>query len=111
MKHTFESVLPLFVAALGEPTHKFDDDEVREYEQRAVSWDLGDHGDGCHVIMLTEKTDVLGVVARGAIDPATGGCLTAAWVLSADDAAAYGDPVATPEEALRLAREWAKVPP
>ena len=31
MKHTFASVLPLFVAALGEPSHEFDADDVRDY--------------------------------------------------------------------------------
>jgi hypothetical protein len=113
MKHTFASVLPLFVAALGEPSHEFDADDVRDYGFHSVTWCLAEHGN-YHTITLTDEDGVLGVVATGARDATRGGGLCAGWVLNADDAAPNdnldGDPVATPEEALRLAREWAKVP-
>lgn len=109
MKHTFASVLPLFVAALGEPSHEFDADDVRDYGFHSVTWCLAEHGN-YHTVTLTDEDGVLGVVATGAKDAAHGGGLCAAWILNADDAAVCSDPVATPEEALRLARDWAKVP-
>lgn len=109
MKHTFDSVLPLFVAALGEPHHRFDADDVREYGHDYASWCLAEHGN-CHTITINDEDGVLCVLAAGARDPNFGIGLIDAWILNADDAAVRDDTVATPEEALRLAREWAKVP-
>ncbi len=111
MKHTFESVLPLFVAALGEPHHRFDEADVREYGHNSAAWYFGDAGPYSNAI---ELTDADGVLFAGAIGPMGVNQTCAGWVLNAEDASPNdnldGDPVATPEEALRLAREWAKVP-
>ena len=107
MKHTFASVLPLFVAALGEPHHRFDEADVREYGHNSAAWYFGDAGPYSNAIELTDTDDVLSV---GAIGPMGVNQTCAGWALNADDAAACGESVATPEEALRLAREWAKVP-
>ena len=111
VKHTFESVLPLFVAALGEPSHKLDADEVRELRSRGAWWHFtNDRHRNTITLTITDEDDVLCVLASAGIDPAGSGLIVAGWDLNADDAEETGDPVATPEEAPRLACEWAKVP-
>ncbi len=110
MKHTFESVLPLFVAALGEPPHEFDADDVLHFGYDSASWYDREYGPFCHKITIYDEDGALYACARGAADTEFGVGRSAGWMLNADDAAAHGEPVATPEEALRLAREWTRVP-
>ncbi len=110
MKHTFASVLPLFVAALGEPPHEFDADDVRDYGYHSVTWCLDKCGTFCHTITMNDDDGVLCVLASGARDASLGIGRIEGWLLNDADASPNDCPVATPEEALRLAREWAKVP-
>ena len=110
MKHTFESVLPLFVAALGEPQRRFDADDVLHFGYDSASWYDREYGPFRHKITIDDEDGALYVYALGASDTEIDVGRSSGWLLNADDAAVYHDPVATPEEALRLAREWAKVP-